>query len=143
MCRPEAREGSLRVFKDQRASAQINHASNFIEGKDLIPEFSFCLLQKKSLLKVVGEPCGDFFYRSLTLQDPSYSSEILQMIYETTVLEWSSSGLCPIFEKNNAPNSISNMAPENKSENNELIAILFNTRISVAAHVPKVAAALG
>jgi len=32
-----------RVFKDQRDSAQIDHASNFTEGKDLIPEFNFSI----------------------------------------------------------------------------------------------------
>jgi hypothetical protein len=29
------------VFKDQRDSAQIDHARNFTEGKDLISEFNF------------------------------------------------------------------------------------------------------
>src|SRR5579859_5785943 len=32
-----------RVFKDQRDSAQIDHASNFTEGEDLIPEFNFLI----------------------------------------------------------------------------------------------------
>ena len=30
-----------RIFKDQRDSAPIDHARNFTEGKDLIPEFNF------------------------------------------------------------------------------------------------------
>src|SRR5579859_2094479 len=45
-CRPGAKGGVNQVFKDQRdmRPTQIDHASNFTEGKHLIPEFNFCLL---------------------------------------------------------------------------------------------------